>query len=369
MQPNDYIQELNKQLSYLVSFSLSINELELVGATFSEFRGMQDAGWTTAITAHEVFSELQTLGARGAPLSKPEIRQVLCLYAQLSEAGGVYETLLNILRVVELKPYSMWPFQDMVRVRQMPLRVIGPNANAMFRRLAETAKSIGMKRLSELLEMTFRDDIRNGMFHADYILAHDGLRLRRRNGGHPEILTYDQVTEALQVALGFFQILSGHVHSIQSAYTPPRQIIGRFSAEPRPLLYIVESLQTGGVSISTSSAGIATDVVYERQQRINDKLGGKVFTAYATSTSSDVFTGLLDEIVSWGFDVQLIVLQSSEDIQALEQEIQTHDLWHQTSADNPTGGLLLATPFGFKRIQSIAEFQEVLPVVELVEFS
>ena len=50
------------------------------------------------------------------PLSSPGASG---LYAQLAEAGGVYESLLNTMQVAQLKAYNLWPFQDLVRVRQL----------------------------------------------------------------------------------------------------------------------------------------------------------------------------------------------------------------------------------------------------------
>ncbi|WP_034350884.1 hypothetical protein [Herbaspirillum sp. GW103] len=183
MKPKAYALALHTQLTYLFSFARTINEIDTAAALFGEFRGAQDVGWSTVQTAYEVFGELKRLGSKGSPLTKPELRQVLCLYAQLAEAGGVYECLLNTMSVMKLKAYNLWPFQSLVRVRQEPRAVIGPNANATFRHLAKVATAIGMTGLARLFEITFRDDIRNGMAHADYILGPDGLRLRRRNGG------------------------------------------------------------------------------------------------------------------------------------------------------------------------------------------
>jgi hypothetical protein len=131
---------------------------------------------------------------------------MLMLYRQLAEAGGFYETLKNLMGIVTLKPFLIWPFKDLVRVRQAPKRVIGPNANATFRDLATAANNIGLVRLSMLLELAFRDDIRNGISHADYVIWNDGLRLRKRNGGHAEILAFDAVNDALIGGMGFFQI-------------------------------------------------------------------------------------------------------------------------------------------------------------------
>jgi hypothetical protein len=198
MTPQEYADELDKHLSHLVGAARQVNELDLASSLFEEFRGMQDAGWSTAATAREVFDEMVAL-AHLEKISKAQYRQLLSLYAQLAEAGGVYEGLKNVIGVIELKPYSMWPFQPLVRVRQAPKRIIGPNANAMFRDLATSARNIGMNRLSELLELAFRDDIRNGIAHADYILWEDGIRLPRRNGGHADVVPYSEATDAINL--------------------------------------------------------------------------------------------------------------------------------------------------------------------------
>ncbi len=139
--------------------------------------GAQDAGWATTITANQVFEEFVAISNSKQPVSRMRLRHILMLYCQLAEAGGIYESLKNMMGVVTLKPYLLWPFKDLVRVRQAPKRVIGPNANATFRDLAVTAKDMGLVRLSSLLELAFRDDIRNGISHADYVIWNDGLRL------------------------------------------------------------------------------------------------------------------------------------------------------------------------------------------------
>lgn len=174
-----YLRKLSRQLSYLLAFARQTNELDFAASLSGEFRGMQDAGWATTITAQEVFEEISTHTARSDPRSKAEVRVLLFLYCQLAEAGGVYETLKNLMGIITLKPYLLWPFQDLVRVRQQPSQVIGPNANATFRDLAGKAHAIGMPGLASLLEQAFRDDIRNGLYHADYVIWEDGLRLRR----------------------------------------------------------------------------------------------------------------------------------------------------------------------------------------------
>ncbi|MBX9829542.1 MAG: hypothetical protein K2Y27_31700 [Xanthobacteraceae bacterium] len=368
MKVPDYANDLNAQFTYLIEWARAISELDMAGALFGEFRGMQGPGWSTTITAYEVNAELKALATKGAPLTVPEFRQVLCLYAQLAEAGGVYESISNLMGVVQNKPYSLWPFRDLVRVRQSPKRVIGPNSNAMFRRLAQTAIDIGMPKLASLLETAFRDDIRNGMFHADYIIANDGLRLRRRNGGQVIVVPYDELERALSIGLAFFDLLDVNLREARETFRPARKIIGRFSANP-PMEYTVELGENGQFSISTKSPGAQTNPAYERQERINAYLGGRVFAAFA-SGAGDEATSLLEEIQLLGFDVPLVVLGDEQKLTQILDEVDQYELSRAGSQSiYGENSLLLATPSGFARISSVTEFQALLPEAGAVEFT
>lgn len=366
MEPNEYIHDLNDQLSYLIAFAQATNELDMAGALFQESRGMQDAGWTTTITAYEIFDEMRALGSKEEPLTTAEYRQFLCLYAQLAEAGGVYEVLSNLMGVIQLKPYNLWPFQDLVSVRENPKRIIGPNANAMFRKLAQTAESIGMTKLASLLEITFRDDIRNGVFHADYIIWNDGLRLRRRNGGNPYSVPHEEVTKAISIGVMFFDIFNQLQQEARQSFRPAKEIIGRFSLNP-PMRHTVELQEDGSFSISSSSPGSETDAAYDRQQLVNNRLGGRVYSAYTTHDDDDI-SSLLEEIKGFGFDVSLVVLGADEQLAEVEAEVETHGLWASNLVEDRTGsGLLIASPFGFIRVSSLASFRASLPKIEKLE--
>lgn len=285
---------------------------------------------------------------------------MLCLYAQLAEAGGVYEGLLNTMQVAQLKPYNLWPFQDLVRVRQVPQAVIGPNANAMFRRLAEVATAIGMTSLARLLEIAFRDDIRNAMAHADYILVPDGLRLRRRNGGQSMLVSNAEVVAALQIALFFFELLQTFQRAAAESFRPARTIVGRFSANP-PMPWTIELTGDGRVSISSNAPVPQVDATYERQKRINDRLGGRMVTAYV-GPGLNVPPVLLTEISTAGFEVLIVDFKNTEQFTALVAEVEEHGLWDPTpGAGNADNALLMATPHGFRRISTGAEFHAWLP--------
>lgn len=368
MLHDEFTQELNAQLTYLITWSRSINEIDMAGSLFGEFRGVQDGGWSTVQTAFEVYSELRVLGGKGSPLELPELRQVLCLYAQLAEAGGVYESLANLMGVVEMKPYNLWPFQELVRVRKTPHRIIGPNANTMFRRLAAQAAGIGMIKLSSLLESAFRDDIRNGIFHADYILSRDGLRLRRRNGGYPTVVSFEDLSHAVNIGLSFFQLLSDIQQEARETFRPAKRIVGRFSLNP-PMAHTVELKDDGAFSISTNSPGSEVDDAFQRQERINNRLGGRVFAAYVSGEDASA-DALLKQMLVDGFDVLLVDLESGVRLDELVEEVDLHGLWRSgVSNGTVSEGVLLVTPSGFARIPDIAAFRALLPDVGPLEFA
>jgi hypothetical protein len=362
MKLDEYSRSLHQQLSYLVAFARKMNELDLAGCIFQEARGAQDAGWSTTITAHQVFNELRLLGDREGPLQTSEFRVILLLYAQLSEAGGVYEGLRNLIGVVQLKPYLLWPFQHLVRVRERPKRILGPNANATFKDLASAASDIGMTTLSVLLENTFRDDIRNGIAHADYIIWSDGLRLRNRNGGRVNKIEFDDALEAVNRGCAFFELLHFQNDSIAKSFAPAKNIVGRFSDNP-PMCWTVEcDPKSGSFSISGTSPGCQTTPEFERQSKINAKLGGRILALYTTNWESSA-EGLFAYISSLGFEAQIIVLHET-DYESLKTEITEFRLWDSRSALDEESNMLLVSPWGFTWLRSNDDFDRVLPAQE-----
>ncbi|WP_294202897.1 hypothetical protein [uncultured Sphingomonas sp.] len=219
-----------------------------------------------------------------------------------------------------------------------------------------------MPKLAGLLEVTFRDDIRNGIFHADYILGPDGLRLRRRNGGYASIISFEDLSRDLSIALAFFELLDAVLADARQSFRPEREIIGRFSMNP-PMKHTVELAPDGAFSIRSDAIGMQTDDAYVRQEHINRMLGGRVFAGYAREANATVDM-LLTKILKIGFEVLLVELKG-ENLASLLDEIRKNDLWrkdaYREAFDNC---LLLATPLGFTWILDIAKFKALLPSVE-----
>ncbi len=365
MKTDHFLNELSSHMSHLFAFARQINEADFAGALNGEFRGCQDPGWATTITADQVFHELVKHANAEQAYDEERLRIVLMLYCQLSEAGGAYETLKNMMGVITLKPYNLWPFQDLVRVRNAPKRIIGPNANATFKDLATTANNIGMSRLAEMLETVFRDDIRNGISHADYVIWNDGLRLRKRNGGHPSILSFQEVMGAIERGVGFFQILKEMQTQSVKSFHPPKNVVARFSSNPPMEWTISWNPSNGSFQFRTSAPGPSTTPELLRQEHINNRLDGRVLALYTTEGVAD-YEPLLIHIRNAGFDPNIITM-AQDRFTTFIQEIRDLKLWDERSSDAVEADVVILSPWGF-RWGRVDNFDGLLeePMVEFV---
>lgn len=355
---------LARQMGLLFTFARKMNELDFAGSLSGEFRGAQDAGWSTTLTSEQVFGELVSLLESDAPNDLPRLRIALLLYSQLAEAGGTYETLKNLMRLIEREPYNMWPFRELVRVRSNPDRIIGPNANRTFKDLAEHARRIGMLELSEALETVFRDDVRNAIAHADYVIWSDGLRLRRRNGGRVERLRFEEVSEVIGIGVAFFQILRHLASESIRSFNPPREITGRFSANPPMTWTVAHNQETGAFSIQSASAGPVQTSESLRQEEINRHLSGNAIAIYRPENNQP---GGDFNFSEQGFEPTEIFL-SDQQFSELLTKITNENLWDDRFITENNAGVLCVSPWGFKFVSSQGEVDEMIgdPEFELV---
>ncbi|MBL3565495.1 hypothetical protein JMM59_10845 [Rhodovulum sulfidophilum] len=357
-----FVNETARQMGLLFKFVRQMSELDFAGSLCGEFRGAQDAGWSTTITAEQVYEELSGRLAAGPIESLADMRIILLLYSQLSEAGGVYESLKNMMGIVESAPYNLWPFRDLVRVKQDLKRVIGPNANATFRDLAIHARKIGMIGLSSALEKVFRDDVRNGMYHSDYILWNDGLRLRRRNGGHVTRIEYTEVFELVGIGLAFFETLQMLRKSAVQSYDPPREIIGRFSANPPMPVTVAYNSETGAFSISCISPGQVTSPEYMVQEAINRYLGGRVMVVFRMVGGAEA---PIIDFLEHGIEPSEIDLDQDQ-LADLLKDINARGLWDARGAEIKSEGLLTLSPWGFRYLEDSSDLKSLVGEPEFI---
>ena len=129
--------------------------------------------------------------------------------------------------------------------------------------------------------------------------------------------------------------------------------------------WTIEQTEDGRFSISSSAPGPQVDAAYERQKRINDRLGGRMVATYI-GPGTDIQPALLNEIAEVGFEILVITMETSAQYQALVTEVEAHGLWDP--APSPEGvTVLMVTPLGFRWIATGADFRAWLPVVDEIQ--
>ena len=179
-----FFEKAERSLRDLFDRAQAAHELHFAMALMPEFRGEQDAGWSTAnesVRAYDEFAEL----VRSLSQSPVRVRVVLAFYAHVAEGAGFYEIPKKLLLTIEGSGNNMWPFQDLVERHRASGEIIAPNANRIMKDLIGHASELGFAELAGVFRDAFDSDVRNAVAHADYIIWRDGLRLRRRNGGWP----------------------------------------------------------------------------------------------------------------------------------------------------------------------------------------
>jgi hypothetical protein len=234
------------------------NELAFVQSLFGEFRGAAAAGWNSAqecfVALHDYVDFLNKMPST----DRLRIRVALAFYCHISEASGFYEVPKNLLRVAEGNHYIIVPFKDIVREHRVTGDAITPNASAVFKDLVGHSELLKFKKLTAVLKKAFDPDLRNAFAHADYVVWTDGIRLTRRNGGIPTLVSYQDFSLKLQRAVDFFNVLALVQKVFLKAYDPPKTILGRLGGGPEENWTISFDPTNGKIGIE--SKGVTSHV-------------------------------------------------------------------------------------------------------------
>ena len=233
-----FFEKIERAFRDLFDRARGRNELHFAFSLNPEFRGEQDAGWSTADNARIAFDEYLAFLREGT-FTSLKARVALAFYCHLAEASGYYEIPKNMLRVVGGQLYNMWPFQELVETHRKTGAVIAPNANKVLRNLAGHAASLGLSELAEVFRDAFDSDIRNAYAHADYIIWSDGLRLRKRNGGFPQKVSWPEFQARFDHGINVFHLLGEIVNEYVASYHPAKQFRGRMADNEPELLWTI----------------------------------------------------------------------------------------------------------------------------------
>jgi hypothetical protein len=218
----------------------------------AEFRGAMDEGWSTAIESVRAYDEFVSLVKsmdRGGAI---RVRVILAFYAHVAEGSGFSEIPKKLLLTIEGRGNNLWPFQELVERHRKTGEVVAPNANRIMKDLIGHASDLGLSELAEVLRDAFDPDVRNAVAHADYIIWSDGLRLRRRNGGRPRVIPWDEFDQLVTRGWNLFGLIRQIADEYVRSYDPPKTIRTRLvDHEPAFDYTIYCNPETGAFGFTT----------------------------------------------------------------------------------------------------------------------
>lgn len=223
--------KMERAVRYLFDTAKAKSELHFAFSLNPEFRGTRGPGWSTAEEARVASREyLAFINEPGVTALKARV--ALAFYSHLSEASGLYEVPKNMLRVAGGERFAAWPFQNLVQTNKISGDKICPNANKILKDLAGHAENLGLHDLAEVFRDAFSSDLRNGYAHADYVIWDDGIRLPKRNGGTPSVISWVEFHYSFERAINFFHFLNDLIAEHISSYNPAKQVRGQSGNAP-----------------------------------------------------------------------------------------------------------------------------------------
>jgi hypothetical protein len=232
--PNaQFYEKAERALKEVFEKAKATNELHFAMALMPEMRGMQDGGSNTAEEAADAYAQYSALLDKLAEDDVVRVRVLLALYLHTAECSGFYEVPKKMLLTTEGKGNYL-PFQKLVKKNRKTGQAIAPNANAIMKDLMGHSWLLGFRELSEVFEEAFDADVRNAIAHADYTLAEDGFRVRKRNGGQVRIIPWEEFGPLMDKGISLFSIIRRIAGEYVQSYNPPKTIKARMS-EREPL--------------------------------------------------------------------------------------------------------------------------------------
>jgi hypothetical protein len=168
-------------------------------------------------------------------------------------------------------------------------------------------------------------------------------------------MTPQEYADELDIQLSLLVGTARQVNELDLAFSPGRELVGRLSANPPMRWHVEFDPKAGSFSISGSSPGPQKTPEYERQEKINNRLGGKVLALYTSEWSAEA-RGLCDYALRRGFEPQSIILSEAE-FGALIREVGDQSLWDAREERRSQSTLLAASALGFRWLSSPADFE------------
>lgn len=202
-------------------------------------RSQQDAGWDSWENTLEVFSGMMKLGGKIKNF-KTRRHLFLWLYGHIVEASEPYEIIANLINIIDGRRFNVENFPDKSGRPQSPAEKIDA--------LVKTAQKINMAGSTFPFQDIYNRELRNAIFHSDYVLYGDEVRLPK---GHGRKCSNEEIQLLINKSLAYFEslrnLISLYIRNYESPVVIP--VSREFSNDPQEMAVTIIRKNYGVVGL------------------------------------------------------------------------------------------------------------------------
>ena len=158
-------------------------------------KGIEDAGWNAYKSSVNIINSI-TQHSRTIQDSLTQRNLSLWIYGHIMEASEPYENIMNLLDIITGEQYSILKF---------PLKKSGTpqSPGEKIQKIVAKAESLGITSLKDIYCELWDRNLRNAIFHSDYSLYGNEVRIRSPF----TVYSHEDINKLVNSALAYFQVI------------------------------------------------------------------------------------------------------------------------------------------------------------------
>lgn len=175
-------------------------------------KGVEDAGWNVYKSSVNIINSISE-HHRTIQDSLTQRNLSLWIYGHIMEASEPYENIINLLDIIKGEQYSILKF---------PLKKSGApqSPGEKIQKIISKAESLGITSLKDIYSELWDRNLRNAIFHSDYSLYGNEVRVRSPFRAY----SHENINKLVNYALAYFQVIDNLRIMFISQYQEPKVI-------------------------------------------------------------------------------------------------------------------------------------------------
>lgn len=200
----------------LVSYFNSLDPLFVKAKEKSDFefiltllntQGTRDVGWDSFETTQDIFETFNRLKTK-VRYNDEQLHLFLVLQGLILEASYPYDLLYNLLRIISGNRYSAFCFPNIKLGKSGKTRPMF--VSEKIDKIQVLAGKLGLKENTKLLKELFDRELRNAIFHSDYCLYDEELRIPESTRVYQISKLMKQINKTLAYYETFIKLVKIH---------------------------------------------------------------------------------------------------------------------------------------------------------------